>query len=76
MLLLKSVCRQFCALMLHFVSTKVTVAQNLCRMHIIPGQHLMEDMIKTKVFWTLSGHQVTLLSAPVNECYFRTELRF
>uniref|UniRef100_A0A8C8VGW1 Stabilin 1 n=1 Tax=Pelusios castaneus TaxID=367368 RepID=A0A8C8VGW1_9SAUR len=37
----------------------VTIAQHLCKMHIIPGQHLMEDMMKTKILWTLSGHQLT-----------------
>nr|XP_023955738.1 stabilin-1 isoform X4 [Chrysemys picta bellii] len=37
----------------------VTVAQRLCKMHIIPGQHLVEDMVKTKTLWTLSGHQLT-----------------
>uniref|UniRef100_A0A8C4WPY8 Stabilin 1 n=1 Tax=Gopherus evgoodei TaxID=1825980 RepID=A0A8C4WPY8_9SAUR len=36
-----------------------TIAQHLCKMHIIPGQHLVEDMIKTKTLWTLSGHQLT-----------------
>ncbi|XP_059572069.1 stabilin-1 isoform X2 [Alligator mississippiensis] len=36
-----------------------TIAENLCKMHIIPGQHLLEDMIKTKTMWTLSGHQLT-----------------
>ncbi|KAH1167445.1 hypothetical protein KIL84_002928 [Mauremys mutica] len=36
-----------------------TIAQHLCKMHIIPGQHLVEDMVKTKTLWTLSGHQLT-----------------
>ncbi|XP_048347256.1 stabilin-1 isoform X3 [Sphaerodactylus townsendi] len=39
----------------HFDATS---AHHLCRMHIIPGQHLLEDMMKAKVLWTLSGHQV------------------
>ncbi|KAH0630043.1 hypothetical protein JD844_012626 [Phrynosoma platyrhinos] len=38
---------------------KVTYAQNLCKMHIIAGQHLLSDMIKPKELWTLSGHKVT-----------------
>lgn len=72
MLLLKIGCRQFCSLIQHFVSIKVTTAQNLCRMHIIPGQYVLEDIIKTKVFWTLSGHQV-IFSDVVKEfeCYFQ-----
>uniref|UniRef100_A0A8C0H5Q2 Stabilin 1 n=1 Tax=Chelonoidis abingdonii TaxID=106734 RepID=A0A8C0H5Q2_CHEAB len=36
-----------------------TIAQHLCKMHIIPGQHLLEDMVKIKTLWTLSGHQLT-----------------
>uniref|UniRef100_A0A8C5T943 Stabilin 1 n=1 Tax=Malurus cyaneus samueli TaxID=2593467 RepID=A0A8C5T943_9PASS len=35
-----------------------TTAEQLCRMHIVPGLHLIEDMIKTKTMWTLSGHQL------------------
>uniref|UniRef100_A0A8C5J7C1 Stabilin 1 n=1 Tax=Junco hyemalis TaxID=40217 RepID=A0A8C5J7C1_JUNHY len=36
-----------------------TAAEQLCKMHIVPGLHLIEDMIKTKTMWTLSGHQLT-----------------
>ncbi|XP_060621848.2 stabilin-1 [Anolis sagrei] len=36
----------------------VTYAQNLCKMHIIPGQHLWNDMTKIKELWTLSGHKI------------------
>lgn len=31
-------------------------------MHIVPGLHLIEDMIKAKTMWTLSGHQLTFTS--------------
>ncbi|XP_075795497.1 stabilin-1 isoform X2 [Pelodiscus sinensis] len=40
-----------------------TTAQHLCKMHIIPGQHLVDDLIKIKTLWTLSGHQLTFNSA-------------
>ncbi|KAM6256750.1 stabilin-1 [Porphyrio hochstetteri] len=40
----------------------VTTAEQLCRMHIVPGLHLVEDMVKAKTVWTLSGHQLTFLS--------------
>ncbi|KAK2534307.1 Stab1 [Columba guinea] len=36
-----------------------TTAEHLCRMHIVPGLHLLEDMVKAKTVWTLSGHQLT-----------------
>ncbi|XP_052535240.1 stabilin-1 [Tympanuchus pallidicinctus] len=36
-----------------------TAAADLCRMHIVPGLHLIEDMVKAKAMWTLSGHQLT-----------------
>ncbi|OXB72361.1 UNVERIFIED_CONTAM: hypothetical protein H355_005430 [Colinus virginianus] len=36
-----------------------TTAAHLCRMHIVPGLHLIEDMVKTRTMWTLSGHQLT-----------------
>ncbi|XP_066469618.1 stabilin-1 [Tiliqua scincoides] len=53
-------------------SYNVTVAQNLCKMHIIPGQHLMEDMIKAKVLWTLSGHQMTFSDlSPYSKAMYR-----
>ncbi|OWK63486.1 Stabilin-1, partial [Lonchura striata] len=39
-----------------------TTAEQLCRMHIVPGLHLIEDMIKAKTMWTLSGHQLTFTS--------------
>ncbi|XP_053809782.1 stabilin-1 [Vidua chalybeata] len=39
-----------------------TAAEQLCRMHIVPGLHLIEDMIKAKTMWTLSGHQLTFTS--------------
>uniref|UniRef100_A0A8C3UUP6 Stabilin 1 n=1 Tax=Catharus ustulatus TaxID=91951 RepID=A0A8C3UUP6_CATUS len=39
-----------------------STAEQLCRMHIVPGLHLIEDMIKTKTMWTLSGHQLTFTS--------------
>ncbi|XP_053156108.1 stabilin-1 [Hemicordylus capensis] len=46
---------------LHYdrLDINAAVAENLCKMYIIPGQHLLEDLRKTKVLWTLSGHQVT-----------------
>lgn len=28
-------------------------------MHIVPGLHLIEDMVKAKTMWTLSGHRLT-----------------
>uniref|UniRef100_A0A8C0VTN0 Stabilin 1 n=1 Tax=Cyanistes caeruleus TaxID=156563 RepID=A0A8C0VTN0_CYACU len=37
-------------------------AEQLCRMHIVPGLHMIEDMIKAKNMWTLSGHQLTFSS--------------
>uniref|UniRef100_A0A663EVS1 Stabilin 1 n=1 Tax=Aquila chrysaetos chrysaetos TaxID=223781 RepID=A0A663EVS1_AQUCH len=40
-------------------SPKDTTAEHLCRMHIVPGLHLVEDMIKAKTVWTLSGHRLT-----------------
>lgn len=40
-------------------SPKDTTAEHLCRMHIVPGLHLIEDMIKAKTMWTLSGHKLT-----------------
>uniref|UniRef100_A0A8C5J9I8 Stabilin 1 n=1 Tax=Junco hyemalis TaxID=40217 RepID=A0A8C5J9I8_JUNHY len=43
-------------------SPKDTAAEQLCKMHIVPGLHLIEDMIKTKTMWTLSGHQLTFTS--------------
>uniref|UniRef100_A0A8C6JBN5 Uncharacterized protein n=1 Tax=Melopsittacus undulatus TaxID=13146 RepID=A0A8C6JBN5_MELUD len=39
-----------------------TTAEHLCKMHIVAGLHLMEDMVKTKTLWTLSGHQLTFSS--------------
>ncbi|XP_010146410.1 PREDICTED: stabilin-1, partial [Eurypyga helias] len=39
-----------------------TTAEHLCRMHIVPGLHLIEDMVKAKTLWTLSGHQLTFSS--------------
>ncbi|XP_075015285.1 stabilin-1 isoform X2 [Calonectris borealis] len=39
-----------------------TTAEHLCRMHIVPGLHLVEDMVKAKTVWTLSGHQLTFSS--------------
>ncbi|KAF2986533.1 hypothetical protein EK904_010304 [Melospiza melodia maxima] len=39
-----------------------TTAEQLCKMHIVPGLHLIEDMIKAKTMWTLSGHQLTFTS--------------
>lgn len=43
-------------------SPKDTTAEQLCRMHIVPGLHMIEDMIKAKTMWTLSGHQLTFTS--------------
>lgn len=43
-------------------SPKDTTAEHLCRMHIVPGLHLVEDMIKAKTVWTLSGHRLTFSS--------------
>lgn len=43
-------------------SPKDTTAEQLCRMHIVPGLHLIEDMVKAKTMWTLSGHQLTFTS--------------
>ncbi|KAM6468194.1 stabilin-1 isoform 1-T1 [Liasis olivaceus] len=42
------------------INFNVTYAQELCRKYIIPGQHLISDMSKTKVLWTLSGHKLIL----------------
>ncbi|XP_010140444.1 PREDICTED: stabilin-1, partial [Buceros rhinoceros silvestris] len=39
-----------------------TNTEQLCRMHIVLGLHLIEDMVKAKNFWTLSGHQITFSS--------------
>ncbi|NXS59062.1 STAB1 protein, partial [Brachypteracias leptosomus] len=39
-----------------------TMAEHLCRMHIVPGLHFVEDMVKAKTMWTLSGHQLTFSS--------------
>ncbi|NXU52032.1 STAB1 protein, partial [Turnix velox] len=47
-------------------SPKDTTAEDLCRMHIVPGLHLIEDMVKAKTMWTLSGHQLTF-SSQVND---------
>uniref|UniRef100_A0A803V4B8 Stabilin 1 n=1 Tax=Ficedula albicollis TaxID=59894 RepID=A0A803V4B8_FICAL len=41
-----------------------STAEQLCRMHVVPGLHLIEDMIKAKTMWTLSGHQLTFTSQP------------
>ncbi|NXY91212.1 STAB1 protein, partial [Alcedo cyanopectus] len=41
-----------------------TTAEHLCRMHIVPGLHLVEDMVKAKTMWTLSGHQLTFNNQP------------
>ncbi|XP_030061356.1 stabilin-1 isoform X1 [Microcaecilia unicolor] len=35
-----------------------TMAQHLCKLHIIPGQHLLNDLIKIKTLWTLAGEAV------------------
>uniref|UniRef100_A0A8B9CVC7 Stabilin 1 n=1 Tax=Anser brachyrhynchus TaxID=132585 RepID=A0A8B9CVC7_9AVES len=43
-------------------SPKDTTAEHLCRMHIVPGLHLIEDMVKAKTMWTLSGHKLTFSS--------------
>lgn len=43
-------------------SPKDTTAEDLCRMHIVPGLHLVEDLVKAKTVWTLSGHQLTFSS--------------
>lgn len=43
-------------------SPKDTNTEQLCRMHIVLGLHLIEDMVKAKNFWTLSGHQITFSS--------------
>lgn len=40
-------------------SPKDTNTEQLCRMHIVLGLHLIEDMVKAKTLWTLSGHQIT-----------------
>uniref|UniRef100_U3K2S4 Stabilin 1 n=1 Tax=Ficedula albicollis TaxID=59894 RepID=U3K2S4_FICAL len=45
-------------------SPKDSTAEQLCRMHVVPGLHLIEDMIKAKTMWTLSGHQLTFTSQP------------
>ncbi|XP_015276350.1 PREDICTED: stabilin-1 [Gekko japonicus] len=50
---------------------EATAASSLCRMHVIPGQHLLEDMVKTKILWTLSGHQVIFSDQPVLPWSFR-----
>uniref|UniRef100_A0A8C3BNF0 Stabilin 1 n=1 Tax=Cairina moschata TaxID=8855 RepID=A0A8C3BNF0_CAIMO len=47
-------------------SPKDTTAEDLCRMHIVPGLHLIEDMVKAKTMWTLSGHKLTF-SNQVND---------
>lgn len=52
----------FCGL----YSPKDTTAEHLCRMHIVPGLHLLEDMVKAKTVWTLSGHQLTF-DSPVRD---------
>uniref|UniRef100_A0A803SQ99 Stabilin 1 n=1 Tax=Anolis carolinensis TaxID=28377 RepID=A0A803SQ99_ANOCA len=44
---------------------KVSYAQNLCKMHIVPGQHLWNDMTKIKELWTLSGHKITFMMVPI-----------
>ncbi|XP_062977667.1 stabilin-1 [Elgaria multicarinata webbii] len=41
-----------------FTNFNTSYAENLCKTHIIPGQHLWDDLVKTKVLWTLSGHKV------------------
>uniref|UniRef100_A0A8C7EAD1 Stabilin 1 n=1 Tax=Nothoprocta perdicaria TaxID=30464 RepID=A0A8C7EAD1_NOTPE len=49
---------------------KDTLAEQLCRIHIVPGMHLIEDLVKTKTLWTLSGHQLTFNSQvkhPLNQ---------
>ncbi|XP_042309906.1 stabilin-1 isoform X2 [Sceloporus undulatus] len=54
------------------INFNVTYAQNLCKMHIIPGQHLLSDMTKTKELWTLSGHKVTFNDERLRSSGFNT----
>uniref|UniRef100_A0A8D0GDZ6 FAS1 domain-containing protein n=1 Tax=Sphenodon punctatus TaxID=8508 RepID=A0A8D0GDZ6_SPHPU len=50
------------------------MARHLCKMHIIPGQHLEEDLIKTKTLWTLSGVQLTFNNLGLTKGYRYSDL--
>ncbi|KAF7249656.1 Stabilin-1 [Varanus komodoensis] len=39
-----------------------SLEENLCKTHIILGQHLWSDLVKTRILRTLSGHTVTFTS--------------
>ncbi|KAJ7316744.1 hypothetical protein JRQ81_002906, partial [Phrynocephalus forsythii] len=47
-------------------SNKITYVQDLCKMLIVPGEHMLNDKRNIKSLWTLSGHELTFeYSAPI-----------
>lgn len=40
----------------------VTLAQQLCKQHIIAGEHILEDVgpSNTRKWWTLAGQEITI----------------
>uniref|UniRef100_A0ABM5FKB7 Stabilin-1 n=1 Tax=Pogona vitticeps TaxID=103695 RepID=A0ABM5FKB7_9SAUR len=41
------------------INFNTTYSQNLCKMLIVPGEHVLNDASNTKVLWTLSGLKLT-----------------
>lgn len=42
---------------------QASLAQQLCRQHVIAGQHLLEDLAtlqQTRKWWTLAGQEITV----------------
>lgn len=41
---------------------QMTLAQQLCRQHIIAGEHILEDIgpSNTRKWWTLAGQEITV----------------
>lgn len=42
---------------------QASLAQKLCRQHIIAGQHILEDLgtqQQTRTWWTLAGQEITV----------------
>lgn len=44
------------------VHLQTTLAQQLCRQHIIAGEHILEDVgpSNTRRWWTLAGQEITV----------------
>lgn len=44
------------------VRLQVTLARQLCKQHIIAGEHILEDVgpPNTRKWWTLAGQEITI----------------